>query len=97
MTSGWRKCWFHRPSEVRLEAVYRDRVLAASEADDEEVLSGLQHLVQPMVQGAKGGTKLPRPTYTYSAFNSLSGTETTASVYEAGLVGRGVEDRSCLM
>jgi hypothetical protein len=82
---------------VRLEAVYRDRVFAASEADGEELLSGLQHLVRPEVRGAKGGTMPPRRTYMYSALNSLSGTEAAASAYEASLVGRGVEDWSCLM
>ncbi len=89
-TSGRRQYWNHRISEVRLETVYRGRVLAAYEADGEELLSGLQHLVWPMVRGAKGGTTPPRRTYIYSALNSLSGTE-------AGLVGRGVEDWSCLM
>ncbi len=49
------------------------------------------------IQWYRGGTTLPRFMNTYYAFISFSGTETAAFAYEAGLVGRGVEDWSCLM
>jgi hypothetical protein len=77
-------------------SVHRDRVLAASEADGEELVSCLQHLVRPVVQGASGGTTPPRLTNTYSAFISLSRTEAAASAYVAGLVGRAGVSCNCL-
>ena len=55
-TTMWRrglKDW--AGAKVRLEAVYRDDLLTATDVDGESFITSLGHQIRPLVRGREGG------------------------------------------